>query len=486
MLATRRDLLHGVAVALAAQAPKRDNPIVAENHKPGTPLWQLQYTQFDYPPAMQSYPLIRGLRSSAVEGFASRASVAPGESIDFRISTNRDVRVVIDIYRMGYYGGNGGRHLIRLGPFRCGPQPVPSMAMERVRECAWEATARFPVPKDWIGGVHLAKISLDEKFGKQSYIIFVVNDRRPADLLFQVSDLTWQAYNKWPLNDSLYDNGVDVWSSQNDVRVSFDRPYAKYCQILDAPQTAGSGEFLLWEFPFAYWLEREGYNVAYCSNLDVDQEPALVKSCAAFLSVGHDEYWTRRMYENVLAAREGGVSLGFFSGNSICWEVEMLPVRSFRRRRLFPDEQELMGTKSYGSGYGDWIVTRPSHWIYQGTAVSAGDSISGLIGWEFHGTPAKLNSLEVVAEAPLYPEEGWDGETVRGRMKGKRHAAVVFPGPKGNWVFNAGTIWWAEGLCQPIGHLPARHNIAGTLGPADRVQRITRNILNRFIRDSKR
>jgi hypothetical protein len=435
---------------------------------------------------MQSYPLIRGLRSSAVEGFASRTSVAPGESLDFRISTNRDIRVVIDIYRMGYYAGRGGRHLVRLGPFSCAPQPAPSMAMERVRECVWEPAARFTVPKDWIGGVHLAKISQDEKFGKQSYIVFVVKDRRPADLLFQVSDLTWQAYNKWPMNDSLYDNGIDVWSSQADVRVSFDRPYAKYCQILDAPQTAGSGEFLLWEFPFAYWLEREGYDVAYCSNLDVDQEPALVNSCAAFLSVGHDEYWTRRMYENVMAARQAGVSLGFFSGNSVCWEVEMLPVRAFRRRRLFPDEQELMGTKSYGSGYGDWIVTKPSHWIYEGTGVSTGDSISGLIGWEFHGTPAKLNGLEIVAEAPLYPEEGWDGETTRGRMKGKRHAAVVFPGPKGNWIFNAGTIWWAEGLSHPVGHLPARHNIAGTLGPDERVQRITRNVLDRFIRDSKK
>ena len=465
---------------------------MAENRRPGTSLWQLQYTEFEYPPYWQANPMIRGLRSRVVEGFVSKTSVAAGETLDFKISTSSPVNVLIDIYRMGYYGGKGGRHVVRLGPFRSKPQPVPMMTVERLRECAWETTASLTVPKDWVSGVYLGKITREEPFGKQSYVIFIVKDRRATDLLFQSSDLTWQSYNKWPGTDSLYDNGLDMWSSTTQVRVSFDRPYTKYCQILDAPLSSGSGEFLLWEYPFAYWLEREGYDVTYCSNLDLDQDPAILNSCKAFLSIGHDEYWTRRMYDNVLAARNRGVSLGFFSGNTLCWEVQLFnssinnaPARAFKRVGLFPDEPLLMGLKSYGSGYGDWVVTKPSHWIYEGTGLAAGDAIAGLIGWEFHGTPAKIEGLEVVAEAPLFPPEGWDGDTPGGRMVGKRHAAVVFPGPKGNWVFNAGSIWWAEGLSHPPGHMPARHSIAGTLGPDDRVQQITRNVLNRFIRDSK-
>ena len=494
---SRRELLSafgGTAASrgLAQGAPRRDNPVVAENQRPGTAQWQLQYTEFDYPAYWQANPMIRGLRSSAVEGFVSKTSVAAGETLEFKISTSRAVNVLIDIYRMGYYGGKGGRHLARLGPFPSKPQPVPLMTIERLRECAWETTATLKVPKEWLSGVYLGKITREEPFGKQSYVIFVVKDHRPADLLFQCSDLTWQSYNKWPGNDSLYDNGLDLWSSTTQVRVSFDRPYTKYCQILDAPLSAGSGEFLLWEYPFAYWLESEGYDVTYCSNLDLDLDAAILNSRKAFLSVGHDEYWSRRMYDHVLAARNRGVSLGFFSGNTLCWEVQLFnsslnnaPGRVFKRAGLFPDEQALMGLKSYGSGYGDWVVTKPTHWIYEGTGLSAGEAIPGLIGWEFHATPAQIPGLEVVAEAPLFPPEGWDGETPGGRMTGKRHAAVVFPGPKGNWVFNAGTIWWAEGLSHPIGHIPARHSIAGTLGPDARVQQITRNVLNRFIRDSR-
>jgi len=57
------------------------------------------------------------------------------------------------------------------------------------------------------------------------------------------------------------------------VDISFDRPYGKYCQILDAPLSTGSGEWFLWEFPLAYWMESQGYDVTYISNLDLHHDP---------------------------------------------------------------------------------------------------------------------------------------------------------------------------------------------------------------------
>ncbi len=102
----------------------------------------------------------------------------------------------------------------------------------------------------------------------QSYVIFIVRDDRPCDFLFQCSDTTWSAYNRWPSQFSLYDDGKKQWYWGPDVRVSFDRPYGKYCQIVDAPLSHGSGEFLLWEFPLAFWMEKQGYDVSYISNVD--------------------------------------------------------------------------------------------------------------------------------------------------------------------------------------------------------------------------
>ena len=128
-----------------------------------------------------------------------------------------------------------------------------------------------------------------------------------------MSDLTWQSYNKWPFRDSLYDDGsTAVWYTGPNVRVSFDRPYAKYPQLFDAPLSAGSGEYLLWEHPMTYWLEQQGYDVTYCSNLDLHFDPKILDLTKVLISVGHDEYWTREMFDTVIKARDNGLSIAFF------------------------------------------------------------------------------------------------------------------------------------------------------------------------------
>lgn len=455
-----------------------------ENAKTGTVDWQLQFFRFDTPVTLASYPLNRGLRSSAIEGYASKTSVLPGEEIDFMVSLEPAGSFIMDIYRMGYYAGTGGRHMLRLGPFKSTPQPMPMMTVERLRECNWEKSTTLTIPKEWPSGVYLGKLSRDERFGFQSYVIFVVKEHRNSDLLCQVSDLDWQAYNKWPGNDSLYDDGTpEVWYTGPNVRVSFNRPYAKYCQVLDSPLSAGSGEFLLWEHPMAYWLEEQGYDVTYCSNLDLHMDPGILGTSKALISMAHDEYWSRKMFEEALRARDDGLSIAFFSGNAVCQEVIFYdsmvtgaPCRNFARKKRFTDERTLMGSTTYGSGYGDWVVTKPDHWVYQGTGLRKGDKIPAIIGWEFHGPPlAEIEGLEVIAASELRTS------------KGSSHAAVVYPCPKGNWVFNAGTIWWPEGLSQPPGHSPARTNgVAGTFGVNSNAQKITRNVLERMIHDSPR
>ncbi len=181
--------------------------------------------------------------------------------------------------------------MMKAGPFPGTVQPDPPVGKKRLRECAWPPSASFTIPADWTSGVYLAKLTA-EREGLQSYVVFVVRDDRQADFLFQVSDTTWNAYNRWPSQFSLYDDGNKEWYWGPNVQTSFDRPYGKYCQILDAPLSVGSGEFLLWEFPLAYWMEQQGYDLTYISNLDTHADPAGLRRAKGWLSVGHDEYWS--------------------------------------------------------------------------------------------------------------------------------------------------------------------------------------------------
>jgi hypothetical protein len=456
--------------------------VVLENAKPGTPDWQLAYSKFD---GNAKY------RCSLIEGYASRTSVRAGEKISFHVSTKPAGPVTLDIYRMGYYQGKGARLMRTLGPVAAPTAPTPSVGPMRIRACNWDAVAEVTIPSDWPSGVYLVKLSA-KAHRYQSYLTFIVTDNRKADVLFQCSTNTWQAYNKWPENHSLYENDrADKRPLVSGVRVSFKRPYAKYPQVVDHTLSLGSGEFLLWEYPFAYWLEEKGYDVTYCSNEDVDAGGVdFLTRAKVFLSVGHDEYWTRKQYDTCLEAVKQGVNFGFFSGNSCCFVVDRSKPDEMERVGRYggirkgeepwmadlpveaPSEAALIGAQTVSpfNGSGDWVVTKPEHWMFAGTGMKKGDRVTGLVGWEFHGDPAPIPGMEVVAA----------GTTINSGEAPSHYEATIYPGPKGNTVFNASTIFWAMGLSHPPGHiLPFVHN-GRPLGPDPRVQKITANLLDRW------
>jgi hypothetical protein len=436
-------------------------------------------------------------RCPRIEGYCSRAGVTPGETLEIKVSANPPSRFTLDLYRMGYYGGTGARHVTSFGPLRADTQPDPPIGPERARECRWETALSLTIPDDWTSGVYLGKLTTVPD-GWQSYIIFIVRDRRLADFLFQCSTNTWQAYNRWPDHFSLYDDGEKEWYWGPGARVSYDRPYARYCQILDAPLSTGSGEFLLWEFPLAFWMEREGFDVTYSTNVDTHADPEAILRARTFLSVGHDEYWSPEMFAHVQTAIDSGVNAAFLCGNSAYGVTPMdvsssgEPRRTLSRIGIFgppeervfaafpemrkfqvfgPDAARLMGVRSTWPimGGGDWTCANGGHWLFEGTGMRTGDSIPGLVGWEFHGAPADLPGLEIVAA----------GMTQNGSNHEGAYASVLFPGPKGNLIFNAATIWWSDGLSEPPGYVrPAAYT--QPQGPDPRVERITRNLFHRM------
>ncbi len=452
---TRRELIKGAAgmgiagamfplTGFANSNPQKKGLIVDENNKEGTTDWQLTRVRPDK--SLQRTPYI--------EGYCSRQSIKVGERLDIMISTTPVQSYKLDIYRTGYYSGTGGRLMKTIGPLTGKQQEVPTPGNKNIHECKWEVSTSITIPEDWISGVYLGKLRTlpareDEPYW-ESYIIFIVKDERPVDILFQCSDNTWQAYNRWPSKYSLYTNpkgGQGPWSA-----VSFDRPYGRQSQFMDIvndPLSFGSGEFISFEMPFSYFLEQHGYDVAYCSNSDLLTPDRGLKA-KAYLSVGHDEYWDIRQFKSVEALRDHGVCLLFFSGNSICWvapfsaDSEGRPNRTIFRAGPYgasrnyaearekdngpfpergPDEGLLMGVRNIEpvNGGGDWTIIKPEHWMFAGTGIKKGDKIPGLIGWEFHGDAAIIEGLEVVAQGIA-----WQGGDNLAKWQ-----SVIYPGPKG-------------------------------------------------------
>jgi hypothetical protein len=122
---TRRTALKGLAGAGAAAAlagcaglpAGRRNRIAEENAKPGTRDWMLTNTRID--PATK-------WRCPWIEGFCSHTRVRAGDTIQFFVSTQPASAFTVEIYRLGYYGGTGGRRMKTFEAIPGKAQPEPA------------------------------------------------------------------------------------------------------------------------------------------------------------------------------------------------------------------------------------------------------------------------------------------------------------------------------------------------------------------------
>src|SRR5262245_39644742 len=288
---------------VAAQVVCLPNAVACENRNPGAPA-----SEWD----------IDGAGDPTVQGFATEISVNRGQTVHFKVNTDA-AAYQIRIYRLGYYGGLGARQMDTIAPSASLPQVQPACITEVATgliDCGnWSESASWSVPASATSGIYIARVSRPDT-GGASHIPFVVrDDAGHADLLFQTSDTTWQAYNAYGGN-SLY-HGVAGTQASRAYKVSYNRP-------ITTRGTESSNSLFNAEYPMVRWLEMNGYDVSYISGMDTDRRGAVLLNPGnhrVFMSVGHDEYWSGGQRTNVENARTAGMHLAFFSGNEVFWKT---------------------------------------------------------------------------------------------------------------------------------------------------------------------
>ena len=474
------------------------NPIQLENQRPGTTDWRLS----------------KPARHHEIEGYASRTSVDQGETIKLFVNTDADFYTV-RIFRMGWYGGAGARELTspirRRGQVQPRPFVDPSTGLI---ECRWNDPIFLTISPEssdataWLSGVYVAKLTA-EPTGYESYIMFVVrDDSRPSTYLVQSSVTTFQAYNNWG-GKSLYAFNSPGGQAS---KVSFDRPYA-VSPIQVAASGAGAGDFFTsnsipagyrtsaagWEYNMIRWLEKEGYDLTYATNIDVHSHQDLLGSHKAFLSVGHDEYWSWEMRRHVEEARDRGIHLGFFSSNTCYWQIRLEPswfsgepnrtivaykenapwhdplfldqdqgndylvTTKWRNAPVYRPEASLLGNMFVEIDTpvdGDFVIEDPEGWITKNTGLTKGSQLRGVLGYEVGGISASSPSTtHVVARSSIAQIDG---------------TATLYRAASGAIVFSTGSMQWTWGL-DDYNAPELRQSV---LSPT--VQQMTRNILAQF------
>ncbi|MEH2078331.1 MAG: N,N-dimethylformamidase beta subunit family domain-containing protein [Nostoc sp.] len=483
------------SIAFSASAtPANPNSIFLENLNPGTTNWKLDN---------------RG--SGEIAGYASATSVNKGGSLDIKVSLGQAGQYTIDVYRLGYYSGTGGRLIASSGPLNGTTQAACTLDQNtQLVECNWTTSYVLQVGSNWTSGIYIAKLT-DQASSKVAHVWFVVrNDSSTADILFQSAVSCVLAYSTTG-GHSLYSfNSV---GGQRAYKVSYDRPFsqATYQESYEADTP------LRWEYNMVRWLESQGYDVTYTDNMQVHTNAQSLLNHKVFLSVGHDEYWSKEMRDHVEAARNTGINLGFFSANTCYWRVrfedstlaagQVKPNRvmacykqdwsldavaqqqgssaatnKFRSVQNQRPENSLLGIM-YGSDldlYGgfNFVVSNSSDPYYANTGLQNGDQLALLVGYEWDfivNNGSSPSGLVTLSQSPVQPasvlpnfDEPPGEEALPANQDFTKSHSTRYTASSGAKVFASGTIQWAWGL-DSDGVSPAREDI--------RVKQITVNIL---------
>ena len=366
------------------------NPIVVENGiSVGNDAWD-----------------VSGSGDASIQGFATDISVNKGQPVSFKIKTTA-ANYTIDIYRLGYYGGAGARKMATLTHSGVQTQPACNIdGATGLADCGnWAVSATWSATANATSGIYVAKLTRSD-LGGTSHIPFIIrDDSRKADVVFQTSDTTWQAYNQYG-GGSLYcggphSNAGTVYScTGRATKVSYNRPFDTRAHD---PQS-----FLFnAEYPMVRFLEANGYDVKYISGVDTERGAANLIAAGtmpkAFLSVGHDEYWSAGQRASVEAARNAGVNLAFFSGNEMYWKTRFEnAVDGTPYRTLVGYKDTLGGVKldpMPNVTTGTWRDTR-----FAAPVADGGKPENGLIGqlWTVNSGSAALSVPASMAKLRLW------------------------------------------------------------------------------------
>jgi hypothetical protein len=428
---------------LARKASARQPPFpVAENAKPGTGAWRL---------TSQGTP-------HAIEGYADHVSVLPGQSFRLYVSTTAGT-FGVQAYRMGWYGGAQSRLIWSSGSVPGQVQaPAGFTAGVNIVTAPWHPSLTIRTT-GWPEGAYLLKLITPS--GQRYVPITVRSASTVGKVVILEGVTTWQAYNLW--------GGYDLYSgpqgfADRSRQVSFDRPFADN----------GAQWFLSFDQPPIALAERSGVQLAYETDVDLDQNPSILNGSRAVITLGHDEYYSAAMRTALLNVRGAGTNIAFLGANAMFRHIRFAPSALGADRieicYKVATEDPLYG-KDNSQTTQDWreppdprpesvitgvfyecnpvsvpyVVYDPGNWIFAGTGVRQGTSFPGMVGPEYDRVnPAAPvpRPMEVLSHSPL----ACDGTA-------SYSDSAYYTTTSGAGVFSSGTMRWVCAMRGPVcGH----------------------------------
>ncbi len=252
------------------------------------------------------------------------------------------------------------------------------------------------------------------------------------------------------------------------------------------------------------FLEKEGYDVVYSTNIDTHTSGDQLKKYYGVVIAGHDEYWTKSMRDAIQGARDAGVNLGFFGANTGYWQIRMEPSKAaadanrtivsykfstgifadpiiatdptqatvtFRDPLVNRPEAALVGVTfafDPAAAYLDMVISNCIPLICANTSLVNGSRLANMLGYEVDAIDpvASPANIQVITNSPyIFVDDFGVSATRYSNM-------TYYKAASGAGVFATGSMNWNYGL--------NAYSVNQSFLNPD-VQQVTRNVLNSFV-----
>ena len=431
-------------------------------------------------------------RIGRVAGYLDSFTAVCGQRLSVHLSSlSGPTHLRLRALRIGDYQGAGSRLVWQSGVLTAHQQDqaVPS-GPDRVITERWPVASTIHVDASWSPGLYLIEIAPVGQ-GRHSFIPLVVRTSGArSPYLVVASDLTWLAYNDYGGRSLYFGPGKTHAKSvaKRSYVASAERPLAE----------SGMRTVFTMNIPLIRFLSRNGISYDVTTDSSLDATPAQLGGQPTVLIGGHSEYWTKRMYDAAVQARDAGTNFGFLGANEVYWQgrierdqsgretaltvyrdskLDRLAKSSpstttvqWRHPPLLRDPAALVGVGMSVVGvHGDYVVNTAPSWLFAGTKLHQGDILDLAIGNEADAQEPPTGHSPANLQVVLH------GVAVTANSS-RPHliTAAYYSAPSGAGVFAAGTTFWVCGLDStcPNNVTPQATSVA--------IQAITLNLLAAF------
>jgi hypothetical protein len=327
--------MQSFADSLETKAPKDLAPYPSASCPALTPNWIS--TENAQPGIAMTPKDWRSLNLQSAQGSAlwlNKSSGSCGDSVDIHASlygsgsdTFRSGARSIEALRIGWYQGSGARQVWSSGPIKLKEEKIqyPKSAT-RMIDTKWPTTIKLTLGAQWVPGFYLFITRSFDGTIENSAPFVLHSPLGSSKLMLMHSFITWNVYNTFGGRSGYFGAGsTKVEQRLNRSRVvSMDRPIV------------GSGGFSIHRdgISIVQFMEKQGINYDQFTDLDIDSWPSVIKKYNGLILGGHPEYFTRRIFESLLSARNSGVNIAILGGNTGIWQMRLGPSKTGPNRQI--------------------------------------------------------------------------------------------------------------------------------------------------------